>query len=305
MLASACLCWLAPLWPLPSPAVIEWRAQNLAPIAPWRLFGLERFQPDYWPMGWFDEMLVSLRVQIFGTWQTGPWLGTDSKGRDLLARLVFGGRTSFAVALFASLTSLVIGVSYGSIAGWCGGRVERWMMRCVDILQSLPFVFLVIFVLTMLGARSSRDREVVFFLVIGAVWWLSMARVVRASVRALAHAPFLASARVLGASPGRLLWRHVLPNVLPIVIVYLTLTIPSVMLFESFLSFLGLGVAPPRVSWGLLALEGMQAINPLAVPWWLVVFPSLALGSTILALTLLGDGLRDALDPRHEPGAGP
>jgi oligopeptide transport system permease protein len=185
------------------------------------------------------------------------------------------------------------------IAAFVGGRTDRIMMRLVDALQSLPLVVMVIFVVSLLGRSGAAERERVFFLVVGAVWWLSMARVVRSRVLVLRGSEFIACARTLGASPLRLLLRHLLPNVLPLVIVYLTLTIPSVLLFESFLSFLGLGIAPPRVSWGRLALEGAEAINPLTIPWWLVTFPALAMGTTLLALNFLGDGLRDALDPRR------
>ena len=142
------------------------------------------------------------------------------------------------------------------------------------------------------------DREKIFFLVIGAIYWLTMARVVRGQVLSLKNTEFIEAARVIGASTTRILLSHVVPNVLSIVIVYLTLTIPAVMLFEAFLSFLGLGIEPPKVSWGLLAVDGTQAINPIKIYWWLVVFPAGAMGSTLLALNILGDGLRDALDPK-------
>ena len=142
------------------------------------------------------------------------------------------------------------------------------------------------------------DREKIFFLVIGAIYWLTMARVVRGQVLSLKNTEFIEAARVIGASTTRILLSHVVPNVLSIVIVYLTLTIPAVMLFEAFLSFLGLGIEPPKVSWGLLAVDGTQAINPIKIYWWLVVFPAAAMGSTLLALNILGDGLRDALDPK-------
>ncbi len=252
-----------------------------------------------------DRALLRLRARTFGTWQSGPLLGRDSKGRDLLARVVWGSRTSLAVALAAALTSLLIGVAWGSIAGLSGGRTDEWMMRVVDVLYALPFVFVVIFLITVLDeyraelhSRLGVDREVLLYLVIGAVWWLTMARVVRGQVLALARSGFVEAARVMGASRSRILFTHVLPNVLPIVVVYLTLTIPQVMLFEAFLSFLGLGVEEPGVSWGSLASEALEAISPLRVFWWLVLFPSLAMAGTLLALNVLGDSLRDALDPK-------
>ena len=185
-----------------------------------------------------------------------------------------------------------------------GGRVDNLMMRIVDILYSIPFIFVVIFLITMVqGLAEARpdleiDRELIFFLVIGAIYWLTMARVVRGQVLSLKNTEFIEAARVMGASTLRILLTHVVPNVLSIVIVYLTLTIPAIMLFEAFLSFLGLGVEPPKVSWGLLAVDGTQVINPIKSYWWLVVFPALAMGSTLLALNVLGDGLRDALDPK-------
>ena len=169
----------------------------------------------------------------------------------------------------------------------------------------MPFIFIVIFLITIVNEYRTElednfgiDRELVFFVVIGAIYWLTMARVVRGQVLSLKHSEFIEAARVLGASTARILFAHLVPNVLSIVIVYLTLTIPAVMLFEAFLSFLGLGIEPPKVSWGLLAVDGTEAINPIYLFWWLVLFPAMAMGSTLLALNVLGDGLRDALDPK-------
>jgi oligopeptide transport system permease protein len=200
---------------------------------------------------------------------------------------------------------LVIGVTYGAFSGYMGGRIDNAMMRFVDILYSLPFIFVVIFLITIMNEYKVElqdnfgvDRETVFYLVIGAIYWLTMARVVRGQVLSLKNSEFIEAAKVLGASTQRILFVHLVPNVLSIVIVYLTLTIPAVMLFEAFLSFLGLGIEPPKVSWGTLAVDGTEAINPLKIFWWLVFYPAIAMGSTLLALNILGDGLRDALDPK-------
>ncbi len=312
-LSGVCLLSLfAPLLPLPSPVAMRLRGEPQAPVWPWVQPANSGFQREYAQLSALDELLVGARVRAFGPLQTGAWLGTDAKGRDLLARIMWGSRTSILVALAAALTSLLIGVTYGALAGLSGGPLDRRMMRLVDVLYSLPFIFLVIFVLTLLSApredlagQPLLSREKVFFVVLGAVWWLTMARVVRGQVLALRSSGYVQAARALGASTARILWTHVLPNVMPVVVVYLTLTLPAVMLFEAFLSFLGLGIAPPDVSWGLLAADGIDAINPLRVYWWLIAFPSLAMGSTLLALNLLGDGLRDALDPRQAPGPGP
>jgi oligopeptide transport system permease protein len=299
------LALLAPLLPLPSPAAIALRDRPLAPEWPWQQFGAHAFRPEYWKLSWIDAQLVELRQALFGDWQTGHWLGTDAKGRDLLARIVWGSRTSFEVALLASLTSLVIGVGWGAVAGFAGGRVDNAMMRFVDLCFALPFVFLVIFLIGIvneyrgeLESRFGIGRETVFFVLLGAFTWLSMARVVRGQVLALRKREFVEAARVLGASRTRILLVHLVPNVLPVVLVYLTLTVPAVMLYEAFLSFLGLGIEPPKVSWGLLAVEGAEALTPLSFDWWLVLWPSLAIAATLLALNVLGDALRDALDPR-------
>ncbi len=293
----------APLLPLPSPMALALETEPRPP----RLFGSGQAwsAADYWELNPLDEKLLALRAKLFGEWQTPAWMGTDAKGRDMLARIVWGSRTSILVALAATLCSLLVGVSYGATAGYFGGRVDNWMMRVVDVLYSIPFIFLVIFLISVLNEyRSELSRlgvgpMTVFYVVIGLVYWLTMARVVRGQVLALRESEFIQAARAQGASFARILGVHLIPNTLSVVIVYLTLTVPSVMLFEAFLSFLGLGVAPPKVSWGLLAAESIEAINPIHTFWWLVVWPAAAMGSTLLALNVLGDGLRDALDPRH------
>lgn len=301
---------LAPLWPLPSPMALALAPEPSAPVPPWSELGRHHWSAeDYWDLGLFDRTLLAARESIFGDWQTASYLGTDAKGRDVLARVVFGGRVSLTCALAAALVSLVLGVTWGGVAGFLGGRIDECMMRVVDALQSLPLVFLVILLVTVLDDRRAEiaerlalDRLTVFYATIGLVSWLSMARVVRSSVLALRSSAFVEAARALGASTPRILATHVLPNVLPVVVVTLTLTIPSVMLFEAFLSFLGLGVEPPQVSWGLLAADGIEALSPLGSAWWLVLAPALALGGTLFALNVLGDALRDALDPRSVGG---
>ncbi len=297
--------FFAPLLPIPSPKSMHLVGEPKEPSWPWDEFASKtEFRPDYWELGPLDRSMVSLRTWAFGDFQTGAWLGTDTKGRDLLARIVWGSRTSILAALAAALVSLVIGVTYGAIAGLEGGKTDRRMMRVVDVLYSLPFVFVVISVISLLDApRASLDeplmhREWVFFAVIGAIYWLSMARVVRGQVLSLKNSEFILAARAMGASNAHILKTHVLPNVLSIVVVYLTLTIPTVMLAEAFLSFLGLGIQPPNVSWGLLATDGIDAITSLEIFWWQFTFPAIAMGATLIALFVFGDGLRDALDVR-------
>ena len=222
-------------------------------------------------------------------------MGTDNAGRDILARVLSGGQISLMVALIATLVSLVIGVSYGAIAGYVGGRIDDVMMRVVDVLYSLPYVIIVIVLLALLPARTPTGQLAELFFALGAVSWLTMARIVRGQVMSLKHQDFILAARATGVSTPKIIFRHLVPNALGPVIVYATLTIPSVMLSEAFLSFLGLGVRPPRVSWGSLAADGAQT---LAIFPWQLIFPGVTMALMLLSLNFLGDGLRDALDPQ-------
>jgi oligopeptide transport system permease protein len=205
-----------------------------------------------------------------------------------------GGRTSLLVGLAATSSSILIGIGVGALAGYYGGKVDEALMRLVDFLYGLPYMFLVILIMLMFS-DTARGRALPVFFALGLVQWLTMARIVRGQVLALREREFVLAARVLGASDARILLRHVLPNVMGPVVVYGTLTVPSVIILESFLSFLGLGV---ELSWGQLVAEGVAVVNPLESCWWLLVWPSLALATTLLSLNFLGDGLRDALDPR-------
>ena len=222
-------------------------------------------------------------------------MGTDNAGRDILARVRSGGQISLMVALIATLVSLVIGVSYGAIAGYVGGRIDDVMMRVVDVLYSLPYVIIVIVLLALLPAKTPTGQLAELFFALGAVSWLTMARIVRGQVMSLKNQDFVLAARATGVSTPKIIFRHLVPNALGPVIVYATLTIPSVMLSEAFLSFLGLGVRPPRVSWGSLAADGAQT---LAIFPWQLIFPGVTMALMLLSLNFLGDGLRDALDPQ-------
>lgn len=216
--------------------------------------------------------------------------GTDNLGRDLFARTTYGGRISLAVGLLATLVSLVIGVSYGMFSGYTGGRIDAWMMRAVDVLYALPFTIFVILLMVIFGRNF-----LLLFLAIGAVEWLTMARITRAQTMNLKRSEFIEAARALGYSHGRILFRHLLPNLIGPIIVYATLTVPAVMLLEAVLSFLGLGVQAPMSSWGSLIKEGAEKMD--AAPW-LLFFPGMFFCLSLFALNFLGDGLRDALDPK-------
>ena len=304
-----------------------------------------------------------MRVWIRNRQTLGAHLmGTDTLGRDILSRLIYGGRISIAVGFLATLVALLIFVTWGALAGYLGGKLDEFMMRFVDILYSLPYLFFVILLVTLVnavlaapmyekgpdkelnlmqkgsnavhvimadrpepesaeaqveavnppglfvrGARAVRQKLgvdpsdlniIVLFIAIGAVSWLTMSRIVRGQVLSLKQKEFVEAARGMGAGTGRILFRHLVPNTMGPIIVYATLTVPAIMLEEAFLSFLGLGVQPPFASWGTLASEGAAGINAVSIAWWLVLFPGLALTVTLFSLTFIGDGLRDAFDPR-------
>jgi oligopeptide transport system permease protein len=225
-----------------------------------------------------------------GPLKNGHLIGTDSLGRDLLARLLMGLRVSLAIGLIATFVSLVIGVAWGAVAGFAGGRLDELMMRFVDVLYSLPFIFFVILLMVTFGSNI-----ILIFVAIGAVEWLTMSRIVRGQTLTLKQKEFVEAARAAGLSQGGIITRHIVPNLLGPVVVYVTLTIPAVILAESFLSFLGLGVQPPMASLGTLIANGAQDME---LAPWLLIFPSLVMVITLMSFNFIGDGLRDAIDPK-------
>jgi oligopeptide transport system permease protein len=254
------------------------------------------FTPDYIPSS--DVKLIKSFPPFTGSDGQFSWthpMGTDNAGRDQFARVLQGGQISLFVGVISTLVSLLIGVSYGAIAGYVGGRVDNLMMRVVDVLYSLPYIIVVIVLLSMFRSQTARGQLVLLFVALGSVSWLTMARIVRGQVLSLKNQEFVVAARATGVSAPRIIFRHLVPNTLGPVIVYATLTIPQIMLTEAFLSFLGFGVQAPLASWGSLAADGIQNI---AIYPWQLIFPGVTMALTLFSLNFLGDGLRDALDPQ-------
>jgi oligopeptide transport system permease protein len=237
------------------------------------------------------------------------WFGTDVNGHDLLTRTLYGAQISLFVAATGTIVSLTVGVTYGMISGYAGGRVDNLMMRVVEIIYSLPTLVLVIVLVTSLdgpvaallkgaGLRQLPPRLVLIVIFLGLTEWLTMARIIRGQVLVLKEQAFVQASLALGQSHVRILWQHLFPNLTGIIVVYLTLTVPAIMLDESFMSFLGVGVPAPLASWGTLVSDAASLINPIRLYWWMLIFPGGFMTLTLLALNFLGDGLRDALDPR-------
>ena len=273
--------------------IVVTTASIIGPTLIQKVFG---FTPDYIPT--HDERLTKSFPPFTGPDGKFSWLhpmGTDNAGRDQLARVLQGGQISLFIGILSTVVSLLIGVSYGAIAGYVGGRVDNLMMRIVDVLYSLPYIILVIVLLSLFRSQTPRGQLTLLFIAIGSVSWLTMARIVRGQILSLKNQEFVLAARATGVSASRIIFRHLVPNTLGPVIVYATLTIPQIMLTEAFLSFLGFGVQAPLASWGTLAADG---ITNIAVFPWQLIFPGATMALTLFSLNFLGDGLRDALDPQ-------
>ncbi|NQY13493.1 MAG: ABC transporter permease subunit, partial [Henriciella sp.] len=266
--------------------------RNKAAVASMWILGIMVLIAAIGPMLWVHKYnTISTNVELAPTFENLHLLGTDTQGRDSLARLMIGLRISLAVGLVATIVSLIIGVTWGAVAGFVGGRVDNIMMRFVDVLYAMPFIFFVILLLTVFGRNI-----ILIFAAIGAVEWLTMSRIVRGQTLAIKNMEFIEAARATGVPFFTIIRRHILPNVVGPVAVYVTLTIPVVILAESFLSFLGLGVNEPLTSLGVLISDGAKEMQD--KPWMLMA-PALTMMITLLCLNFIGDGLRDALDPKE------
>jgi oligopeptide transport system permease protein len=249
----------------------------MAMFAPW--LSVHPLDEIYWD-----------RIQAPPDYANAHWFGTDGNGRDLFVRTLYGARVSLTVGLVATLVSLVIGVTWGATSGFIGGRTDHVMMRIVDIMYSLPFMFFVILLMVVFGRNI-----VLIFVALGAVEWLTMARIVRGQTLSVKRREFIEAAHAGGVSTSAIIFRHIIPNVMGPVVVYVTLTVPQVIIIESFISFLGLGVQEPLTSWGVLISEGARVME--SSPWMLI-YPAAFLAATLFAFNFIGDGLRDALDPK-------
>lgn len=265
---------------------------NKAAVVSMWVLGILILLAMFGPMLWVhDYSKISADTELAPTLQDWHLLGTDEQGRDLVARNLLGLRISMAVGLVATIVSLIIGVTWGAIAGYAGGRVDNLMMRLVDVLYAMPFIFFVILLLTVFGRNI-----ILIFAAIGAVEWLTMSRIVRGQTLAIKNKEFIEAARAAGVSAPAIIRRHILPNVVGPVAVYVTLTIPVVIMAESFLSFLGLGVNEPLTSLGVLISNGAREMQDKP---WLLMAPAVLMAMTLLCLNFIGDGLRDALDPKE------
>lgn len=256
----------------------------LSSIALLSFFGPYFLQYDFYETDW-NSIYLAPNIE------SGHFFGTDGNGRDLLVRILYGGRLSLTIGIIATLVSVVIGVTYGTIAGYFGGKLDTVMMRIVEILYAMPYLIFVIILMVIFGRNIY-----LLFLAIGAVEWLTMARIVRGQTISLKEKEFIETSKALGQSNFMIIWKHIIPNLAGPIVVYITLMVPSVIILESFLSFLGLGVQEPLTSWGVLISEGSREME---TAWWLLIFPGIFMTITLASLNFIGDGLRDAIDPKE------